>query len=132
MRTKEQVDSLIKSLYTDGNFELNPERAKEFVGTPVSWRCPHSDTKVDRVVWFHFSFLDGERCAVKACAACTKRIVAEQGYSALGVVCRTSKVILDYEGVKDVIRTRETTSNTELGRRLEKEVLDEALKRGTH
>jgi hypothetical protein len=126
VRTKEEVDNLLKRLYGDGDFALDIKRADEFLGTPIIWKCPHADIKVDRAIWYHFSNMNGIRRGVKTCGPCTKELVEDPRYGVLEVVCRTSKVVLDFEGIRDVIRTREVEMVTELGKRLEQEVMDEA------
>lgn len=100
MRTQEEVDKLIKELSADGNFAFHDERKEEFLEAPVIWKCPHANIKVDRAIWYHFSNMNGIRRGLKTCGPCTKELVEDPRYGLLEVVCRTSKIILSYEGVK--------------------------------
>jgi hypothetical protein len=132
MRTIEELNNLVKELYRDGDFTLNPEKSEEFVGCRVDLVCPHADIKVDRVVWYHFARAkDGESFCFKSCPACTILAMAHPDYAKMGIACRESKVMVSTDAMKDMMRSGLMgVAISDLGRKLEQEVLEESREKG--
>jgi hypothetical protein len=126
------IDALIKKLFEPGDFTLNPERIDEFVGCEVPLICPHADEPIDRMVWYNFVTVEGGgRSGMKLCVMCTKAAIAHPLYPP--VACRVPKVIISTERLKDVIRSgRAVEAISELGKKLEQEVLHEAQEGGVN